>query len=179
MPGRALVDGVDVVARRGGCGAQPAVVAVRPRQELLERAVDPLRTGGRSDLMHDPQGAADAGDHAHDVARHVAGSWPFPAGSELELSHQHQGHGGRAYTGQGGPTNLVGRAAQNSGDLPRVAQFVAHKGGRSLPDAGSPVLKGPRYRDLSSAPGWIRTSDLRIRSPLLYPAELQGRALPA
>src|SRR5688572_6493561 len=24
------------------------------------------------------------------------------------------------------------------------------------------------------APGWIRTSDLRIRSPLLYPAELQG-----
>ena len=27
-----------------------------------------------------------------------------------------------------------------------------------------------------SAPGWIRTSDLRIRSPLLYPAELQGLA---
>ena len=26
------------------------------------------------------------------------------------------------------------------------------------------------------APGWIRTSDLRIRSPLLYPAELRGRA---
>ena len=25
-----------------------------------------------------------------------------------------------------------------------------------------------------SAPGWIRTNDLRIRSPLLYPAELQG-----
>ncbi len=25
-----------------------------------------------------------------------------------------------------------------------------------------------------NAPGWIRTSDLRIRSPLLYPAELQG-----
>src|SRR3954453_15695269 len=29
---------------------------------------------------------------------------------------------------------------------------------------------------LRSAPGWIRTNDLRIRSPLLYPAELQGRA---
>src|SRR5215813_8242300 len=27
---------------------------------------------------------------------------------------------------------------------------------------------------LQSAPGWIRTSDLRIRNPLLYPAELQG-----
>ena len=27
---------------------------------------------------------------------------------------------------------------------------------------------------VKSAPGWIRTSDLRIRSPLLYPAELQG-----
>ncbi len=26
----------------------------------------------------------------------------------------------------------------------------------------------------SNAPGWIRTNDLRIRSPLLYPAELQG-----
>ena len=26
----------------------------------------------------------------------------------------------------------------------------------------------------TSAPGWTRTSDLRIRSPLLYPAELQG-----
>src|SRR5436305_7295119 len=29
-----------------------------------------------------------------------------------------------------------------------------------------------------NAPGWIRTSDLRIRSPLLYPAELPGRAPP-
>jgi hypothetical protein len=27
-----------------------------------------------------------------------------------------------------------------------------------------------------SAPAWIRTRDLRIRSPLLYPAELRGRA---
>jgi hypothetical protein len=26
----------------------------------------------------------------------------------------------------------------------------------------------------ANAPGWIRTSDLRIRSPLLYPAELRG-----
>jgi hypothetical protein len=25
-----------------------------------------------------------------------------------------------------------------------------------------------------SAPGWIRTSDRRIRSPMLYPAELRG-----
>ena len=30
----------------------------------------------------------------------------------------------------------------------------------------------------ADAPGWIRTSDLRIRSPLLYPAELRGRAEP-
>ncbi len=29
--------------------------------------------------------------------------------------------------------------------------------------------------DDPSAPGWIRTNDLRIRSPLLYPAELRGR----
>ena len=28
-----------------------------------------------------------------------------------------------------------------------------------------------------SAPGWIRTSDPRIRSPMLYPAELRGRAM--
>jgi integrase len=29
----------------------------------------------------------------------------------------------------------------------------------------------------SGAPGWIRTSDLRLRSPLLYPTELPGRNL--
>jgi inosine triphosphate pyrophosphatase len=29
---------------------------------------------------------------------------------------------------------------------------------------------------LFGAPGWIRTSDLRLRSPLLYPAELPGQA---
>jgi hypothetical protein len=34
-------------------------------------------------------------------------------------------------------------------------------------------------RPNASAPGWIRTSDLRIRSPLLYPAELQGLAAKA
>lgn len=28
------------------------------------------------------------------------------------------------------------------------------------------------------APGWIRTSDLRLRSPLLYPAELPGQKCP-
>src|SRR3954451_24072022 len=33
---------------------------------------------------------------------------------------------------------------------------------------------GPHLSKSGSAPGWIRTSDLRIRSPLLYPAELQG-----
>jgi hypothetical protein len=41
-------------------------------------------------------------------------------------------------------------------------------------------LLGPRELSLSnlSAPGRIRTCDLRIRSPLLYPAELRGRARP-
>ncbi len=29
-----------------------------------------------------------------------------------------------------------------------------------------------------NTPGWIRTSDLRIRSPLLYPAELRARTVP-
>jgi hypothetical protein len=33
-----------------------------------------------------------------------------------------------------------------------------------------------RQQGERDAPGWIRTSDLRIRSPLLYPAELQGLA---
>lgn len=32
-----------------------------------------------------------------------------------------------------------------------------------------------RATALSGTPGWIRTTDLRIRRPLLYPAELQGR----
>lgn len=27
----------------------------------------------------------------------------------------------------------------------------------------------------NGTPSWIRTSDLRLRSPLLYPAELSGR----
>src|SRR4029077_15510144 len=35
--------------------------------------------------------------------------------------------------------------------------------------------QNPLFIGLFSAPGWIRTSDLRIRSPLLYPAELRGR----
>jgi hypothetical protein len=30
---------------------------------------------------------------------------------------------------------------------------------------------------LYGAPGWIRTTDLRLRSPLLYPTELPGRTL--
>ena len=30
---------------------------------------------------------------------------------------------------------------------------------------------------LSGTPGWIRTSDLRIRSPLLYPTELRARGM--
>ena len=38
-------------------------------------------------------------------------------------------------------------------------------------DASSQELSGP----VKSTPGRIRTCDLRIRSPLLYPAELQGR----
>jgi hypothetical protein len=37
-------------------------------------------------------------------------------------------------------------------------------------------MKTPVFQGLLDAPGWIRTSDLRIRSPLLYPAELPGRA---
>jgi hypothetical protein len=28
------------------------------------------------------------------------------------------------------------------------------------------------------APGWTRTTDLRLRSPLLYPAELPGQKYP-
>ena len=31
-----------------------------------------------------------------------------------------------------------------------------------------------KEQDLKSTPGWIRTTDLRIRSPLLYPAELRA-----
>jgi hypothetical protein len=33
----------------------------------------------------------------------------------------------------------------------------------------------PRSGAAGDAPGWIRTSDPRIRSPMLYPAELRGR----
>lgn len=29
----------------------------------------------------------------------------------------------------------------------------------------------------NGTPSWVRTSDLRLRSPLLYPAELSGRMI--
>jgi hypothetical protein len=32
----------------------------------------------------------------------------------------------------------------------------------------------PCFQAICDAPGWIRTSDPRIRSPMLYPAELRG-----
>ena len=32
----------------------------------------------------------------------------------------------------------------------------------------------PHFLACFYAPGWIRTSDIRIRSPMLYPAELRG-----
>src|SRR5690606_37311681 len=38
---------------------------------------------------------------------------------------------------------------------------------------GRPALSGPAA---GGAPGWIRTNDRRIRSPMLCPAELQGPA---
>ena len=34
-----------------------------------------------------------------------------------------------------------------------------------------------RRSDRQSSPGWTRTTDLRIRSPLLYPAKLRAQAL--
>ena len=36
--------------------------------------------------------------------------------------------------------------------------------------------RGRHFQEgIQSTPGWIRTTDLRIRSPLLYPAELRAR----
>lgn len=57
--------------------------------------------------------------------------------------------------------------------------------GRARPPAESTSRKPLQVADLGddvrrpaseseSTPGWIRTNDLRIRSPLLYPAELRA-----
>lgn len=37
-----------------------------------------------------------------------------------------------------------------------------------------PGQPGISYRSKFGAPGWARTNDLRLRSPLLYPTELPG-----
>ena len=37
------------------------------------------------------------------------------------------------------------------------------------------LLRSDKWLKSNGDPEWIRTSDLRIRSPLLYPAELRGR----
>jgi hypothetical protein len=47
---------------------------------------------------------------------------------------------------------------------------------RFFSERGQQMERNPLFIGLFDAPGWIRTSDLRIRSPLLYPAELRGLA---
>ena len=43
-----------------------------------------------------------------------------------------------------------------------------------MPTSNSQTVANSK-REFTSTPGWIRTTDLRIRSPLLYPAELRAR----
>ncbi len=42
-------------------------------------------------------------------------------------------------------------------------------------DVNTVTLVANENRFHNGAPSWIRTSDLRLRSPLLYPAELSGQ----
>jgi hypothetical protein len=58
-------------------------------------------------------------------------------------------------------------------DVKTTQPDVHHQTKAQDADLGGAYLDAALARDVS-APGWIRTNDLRIRSPLLYPAELQG-----
>ena len=71
-------------------------------------------------------------------------------------------HRGRAAGRRGGVINMSHGDSQLEMGLTRIGLIAAF--GKFLPDA-----------DLTGAAGWTRTSDLRIRSPLLYPPELQPR----
>src|SRR4051812_6265866 len=73
----------------------------------------------------------------------------------------------------------MGRAElARSKDRPKLPTLAVLE--RPFPATGDSVhsrcTSSDQALDLAcqSAPGWIRTNDLRIRSPLLYPAELQG-----
>ena len=53
-------------------------------------------------------------------------------------------------------------------------RMYADRKGWALEDIDIRIRPPTRREKRRSAPGWTRTNDLRIRSPLLYPAELRG-----
>ena len=118
-------------------------------------------------------------------------------GAELRCSAGPQPPRGRA-SGPADPSHPGGRrfdvtiATTRPGEKSNVTAPTAEPQNRSAEISAHPTAGRPRttlHRRLcpqrrappatprlirTSAPGWTRTSDLRIRSPLLYPAELQG-----
>src|SRR3954469_19973213 len=74
-----------------------------------------------------------------------------------------------------GPSPRVDGGGRNA--VEEVAHLLCHqfRQGENLADRRTRTTSRNNLRNGRSAPGWIRTNDLRIRSPLLYPAELQGR----
>ena len=104
-------------------------------------------------------------DLRHTCASHlVMGSWGEPW--SLEVVCAFMGHGSIAMTQRYAhlaPGHLAEKAARTVGPVP--------------PDAPTPPETEARKAPESlGAPGRIRTSDLQLRKPLLYPAELRERA---
>jgi hypothetical protein len=59
--------------------------------------------------------------------------------------------------------------------LVRLAGFPSTRSGQAYFATREFVTEGCKVLEKNGAPGGIRTPDLRIRSPLLYPAELQAQ----
>ena len=79
-------------------------------------------------------------------------------------------------------THLAGsRSARLGGPASQISEHgpCPVRGGRARSMGTGAAPPAPTRRSGVHAPGWIRTSDPRIRSPMLYPAELRGRVAQA
>ena len=180
-----------------------SVVAQRRRLALRGRARCSAGTRRRRRRTSRPSGPCPAASRARASVEHVA--QPRLGGALREVARRRPpalrpgrpdraaGPGGRRAAGTS-PASVSRRLPQRE-DVARdrMGLHVTIKptntpawqeptGARDTFGTRSPSVEQPtkrrtcRLQEKLERPGWIRTNDLRIRSPLLYPAELQGLA---
>jgi integrase len=149
---------------------RPAVVQLWPQDHRLHNArFHDLRHSVATQLLH-------ATGNATDVMKRLGHS-QLATTTDLYGRHQHEAADkalaeltGAAWAA---PDELAARRRQ-AAKAPAAARTRQELG--TLEPATAPgKQKGPVLRGLFSAPGEIRTPDLRFRRPTLYPAELRAR----